>query len=101
MTFQFGSGLLAGGLSPYSRANNNTGNQQILMAKQAKKPQKFNVYVIGQNGRLMYEALIFAASLRHSDPDFSGQIFIAEPQKNDLWNGDPTIRDDDVRALAL
>jgi len=69
------------------------------MAKKAKMPQKFNVYVIGQNGRLMYEALIFAASLRHSDPDFSGQIFIAQPQKSDLWAGDPTIRSEDVRAL--
>lgn len=40
----------------------------------------------------MYEALLFAASLRHSDPDFKGRVFIAEPQPNALWNNDPRMR---------
>jgi len=69
------------------------------MANKAKKNKKFNVFVIGQNGRLMYEALIFAASLRHADPTFSGRVFIAEPQFTDLWDNDPTIRNAAVRAL--
>jgi len=69
------------------------------MASKKKKPQKFNVFVIGQNGRLMYEALLFVASLRHSDPDFCGRVFVAEPQAGAKWANDPTIRNGAVRDL--
>lgn len=67
----------------------------------SKKPNSFNIVVIGQNGRLMYEALLFAASLRQNDPDFKGRLFIAEPQPGPSWNGDPRIRHTDLlSALA-
>ena len=69
------------------------------MANNTINTTPFNIVVIGQNGRLMYEALIFAASLRSSDPDFQGQLFIAEPQYNDRWENNPTIRNDEVRTL--
>lgn len=65
------------------------------------KPQKtptFNVVVIGQNGRLMYEALLFAASLRAYDPDFAGRLIVAEPQPGPLWNNDPRIKNVELRA---
>ncbi|MFT4150530.1 MAG: hypothetical protein QM656_10060 [Paracoccaceae bacterium] len=51
----------------------------------------FNILAIGQAGRLQYEALLLAASLRHCDPDFAGTLFIAEPQPGPLWPGDPRI----------
>lgn len=49
----------------------------------------FNIVIIGQRGRLEYEALLFAASLRHSCPGFGGQLFVAEPQPGPLWDRDP------------
>lgn len=54
--------------------------------------QRFNVMIIGQTGRLQYEALLFAASLRHSSPNFSGRLFVAVPQPGPLWDKDPSIR---------
>lgn len=69
------------------------------MANEAIKSNKFNIVIVGQHGRLMYEALLFAASLRHCDREFSGKLFIAEPQQGDNWANNPTIRDDAVCDL--
>lgn len=49
----------------------------------------FNILAIGQSGRLEYEAILLAASLRHSDPGFQGKLYIAEPQPGGKWPGDP------------
>lgn len=49
----------------------------------------FNILAVGQSGRLEYEAILLAASLRHSDPGFTGTLFIAEPQPGGKWPGDP------------
>lgn len=49
----------------------------------------FNILAIGQSGRLEHEAILLAASLRHSDPDFRGKFYIAEPQPGGKWPGDP------------
>lgn len=68
------------------------------MAKTKAKNGAFNIVIIGQKGRLQYEALLFAASLRASAPDFAGRLFVAEPQKNDRWWNDPRITNADVRA---
>ncbi|MBB3993604.1 hypothetical protein GGR95_001235 [Sulfitobacter undariae] len=71
------------------------------MARKPAKKQSFNVVIVGQQGRLAYEALIFVASLRSMSPDFKGRVLIAEPQEGPLWKKDPTIRDQPVRdALA-
>ncbi|SEK39111.1 hypothetical protein SAMN05443999_101339 [Roseovarius azorensis] len=59
----------------------------------------FNILIIGQGGRLQYEALIFAASLRDQSPGFQGRLFVAEPQPGPLWPNDPRIRGDETRAL--
>ncbi len=56
-----------------------------------KNAQDFNVVVVGQKGRLAYEALLFAASLRHCSPAFKGRLLIAEPQPGALWSKDPRI----------
>lgn len=65
------------------------------MAKAA--PQPYNIVIVGQSGRLQYEAMLFAASLRHSDPGFAGKLFLAEPQPGPLWKDDPRITDPAVR----
>ncbi|PTW44135.1 hypothetical protein [Rhodovulum kholense] len=58
-----------------------------------------NIVVVGQAGRLTYEAVLFAASLRAADPDFSGRLFVAEPQPGPLWPDDPGIADPAARDL--
>nr|WP_171098499.1 hypothetical protein [Ruegeria sp. HKCCD7255] len=60
------------------------------------KTSKFNVVIIGQNNRLQYEALLFAASLRHSSPGFSGRLLVAVPQTGPLWPQDPSIQNPNV-----
>jgi hypothetical protein len=69
------------------------------MASKAQKNASFNIVVVGQNGRLQYEAALFAASLRAKSPDFEGRLFVAEPQPGDLWTKDPRIGNPDVTAL--
>jgi len=72
------------------------------MAKTPARQKDFNIVVVGQSGRLQYEALLFSASLRHNAPNFTGRVFVAEPQPNTLWPADPSIRLDEVRdALAM
>ena len=61
------------------------------MEKARGSADKFNIMIVGQAGRLQYEALLFAASLRHSDPGFAGRLIVAEPQPGGAWPGDPRI----------
>jgi len=58
----------------------------------------FNLLAVGQSGRLEFEAILLAASLRHADPGFSGTLFIAEPQPGPKWQEDPRMSD---RGRAL
>ncbi|MDF0601736.1 hypothetical protein P1J78_13405 [Psychromarinibacter sp. C21-152] len=69
------------------------------MAKKGAARQPFNVMIVGQRGRLAYEAVLFAASLRHADPDFPGRLFVAEPQPGPLWPNDPRIGDAGIYGL--
>lgn len=69
------------------------------MTATAENSKHFNIMIIGQQGRLMYEAVLFAASLRHTNPDFKGRLFVAEPQPNDRWEKDPRIKNEAVRDL--
>lgn len=57
----------------------------------AKAAKPFNVALVGQAGRLGYEALLFVASLRAKSPKFKGRVLIAEPQPGPLWPKDPRI----------
>ena len=59
----------------------------------------FNILIIGQSGRLQYEAIMFLASLRQSSPDYKGQAFVAVPHHTERWNSNPTITDPEIRAL--
>ncbi|NUH64779.1 hypothetical protein HTT03_05620 [Sulfitobacter sp. S0837] len=70
------------------------------MTRNSRISQIFNVVIVAQQGRLAYEALLFAASLRHSAPGFKGRLFIAEPQPGPLWDKDPRISNDALR-MAL
>lgn len=61
--------------------------------------QPFNILIVGQGGRLQYEALLFAASLRQNAPDFAGRLIVAEPQPGPLWDHDPRMSDDIKKVL--
>ena len=61
--------------------------------------QTFNIVAVGQSGRLQYEAVLLAASLRRHNPDFAGKLFIAEPQPGPHWPADPRITAPATRSL--
>ncbi|PRY24971.1 hypothetical protein CLV78_102145 [Aliiruegeria haliotis] len=65
---------------------------------QGRQATRFNVAAIVQGGRLQYEALLLAASLRASDPDFAGRLILLEPQPGGAWPEDPRITGDATRA---
>lgn len=69
------------------------------MAKTPLTSQSFNLVIVGQNGRLQYEAALFAASLRARSPEYTGRLFVAEPQPGPLWEKDVRIGNGQVRAL--
>jgi len=54
----------------------------------------FNILCIGQSGRLQYEAILLAASLRLKSPGFKGRLLVATPRPGRLWrDGNPQITD--------
>lgn len=68
--------------------------------KPALKPlERFNLMVVGQAGRVGYEALLFVSSLRLHDPDFPGRVIVAEPQPGDKWERDPRLKPEVREAL--
>ncbi|MGB3148376.1 MAG: hypothetical protein WBA91_11560 [Paracoccaceae bacterium] len=74
------------------------------MADPAAANGTFNILCILQAGRLAYEALIFAASFRLTNPDFRGRLIMAEPQPGPLWNDDPraaTAIRDELTAMGV
>lgn len=69
------------------------------MAGRAGKKHPYNIVVVGQGGRLQYEAIVLGASLRATSPDFNGRLIVAEPQPGPKWEIDPRIRGDDTREV--
>ncbi|MGR3376862.1 hypothetical protein [Salipiger abyssi] len=61
--------------------------------------QPFNVMIVGQGGRLQYEAILFALSLAATTLSDGIRLYVAEPQPGPLWPDDPRITDPEARAL--
>ncbi len=59
----------------------------------------FDIAIVGQAGRLTYEAVLFAASLRHCAPNFAGRLIVGEPKPGPKWPKDPRMDDPDAREL--
>lgn len=59
----------------------------------------FNIVIVGQSGRLQYEAALFLVSLRAKSPNFKGRVFIAEPAHTDKWSRNPAMNNQEVRDL--
>lgn len=51
----------------------------------------FNIFFIGQSGRLGYEAVIFAATFRAANTGFAGRLLMGEPQPGPRWPNDPRV----------
>ncbi|MFN4129314.1 MAG: hypothetical protein ACK4GC_05810 [Paracoccaceae bacterium] len=62
--------------------------------------QDFTLMAIGQGGRLQYEAILLAGSLRLTNPGFAGKLIICEPQPGPLWHSDPRMSAG-ARALLM
>ena len=62
-------------------------------------PQPFNILAVVQSGRLQFEALLLAASLRASNPNFAGRLYLAEPQQGGKWRSNPAVTDRATRDL--
>lgn len=60
-----------------------------------------NLLIVAQNGRLAFEALLFAASLRHSAPGFTSALIVAEPRPEGAWEGHDTLIPDGIRGRLL
>lgn len=60
----------------------------------------FNILAVGQSGRLEHEAILLAASLRLSDPDFAGTLYVAEPQPGGKWPEDPRMSERSHKVLT-
>lgn len=76
-----------------------------MARKTAAKPEQvtssdFDIVIVGQGGRLQYEALLFAASLCAFAPTFQGTLYVAEPQPGPLWAKDPSMTGDIRTALT-
>lgn len=69
------------------------------MANVPAAGQSFNILAVMQAGRLQYEAVVLAASLRHCNPGFRGKLFLAEPQPGPRWKDDPRVTNAAVREL--
>jgi hypothetical protein len=63
--------------------------------------QSFNIVAVVQSGRLQYEALLLAASLRATNPDFAGKLYLAEPQQGGAWAKNPAVTDAVVREALI
>ncbi len=59
------------------------------MTEPSPAPQDYTIVAIGQKGRLQYEAILLAGSLRLTNPGFAGRLVIAEPQPGPRWKSDP------------
>jgi hypothetical protein len=60
---------------------------------------RFTLAAVVQGGRLGFEAVLLAASLRACDPGFAGDLVLMEPQPGPRWPDDPRLRDPAVRGL--
>lgn len=68
------------------------------MATAHPQVEPYDVLCVVQAGRLAYEAVIFAATFRAANPDFSGRLIMAEPQPGPLWQVETRVGPD-LRAV--
>lgn len=58
-----------------------------------------NILAIIQRGRLQYEAVLFAASFRHFNPESKARLIFAMPVQGAKWPEDPSVQNPAVLQL--
>jgi hypothetical protein len=58
-----------------------------------------NLLVIAQAGRLEFQTILLAASLRRSAPEWTGRLLVAEPRPEAAWSGHETAITPETRDL--
>ena len=71
---------------------------KVVEPRGAVTAPRFNILIVGQNGRLGTEAVLFAASLRRNSPRWQGRLIVAEPRPDAAWSGVDTLMPAPVRA---
>lgn len=69
------------------------------MSAKSLPGKPINLLIIGQSGRLQYEAILFAASLKHHTPSQKFNLFVGEPQAGPRWESSPTLKNKAARDL--
>ena len=59
----------------------------------------FDLLIVGQRGRVGWEAGLLAATLRHASPRWDGRLIVAEPQPGPRWDHDPRIANPELRTM--
>jgi hypothetical protein len=72
-----------------------------MMTSDQPGGQAFNIVAVVQSGRLQYEALLLAASLRARAPGYAGKLYLAEPQQGGRWRKDPSVNDPALREALV
>lgn len=80
-----------------SRGPQETASVPITPATGATPP--YSIMIVGQAGRLQYEALLFMASLVAHAPALATRVHVAEPQPGPKWERDPRMRGDVAAQL--
>lgn len=70
-----------------------------MAARTHEGSEPFNILILAQAGRLEYEALIFAATLRHHAPDFRGRLIVAQPRAEGAWQDKHTDLSEPVASV--
>lgn len=68
------------------------------MTREGAAAQTVNILIVAQAGRLSYEAVLFAASLK-ARGGTGFRLVVAEPAPGPLWPEDPGIRQPEIRTL--
>ena len=80
-------------------AKQDPGSVDMAIPNGKSAAPRVNVLIVGQAGRLHYEAILFAASLARVTDPARFRLFVAEPQPGPLWPADPRMRDPEARSL--
>ncbi|WP_232844907.1 hypothetical protein [Paracoccus onubensis] len=86
-----------------SSSRKSTTSRKVTPAAPKARTRKApaNLLIVAQNGRLQYEALIFAASLRDSSPDYKGTFIVAEPLSEGAWKDHDIAIQPEIREALI
>ncbi len=67
------------------RPRNRARYRGVRASRRWRVTEIYDVMAVVQRGRLAFEAVLFAAAFRATNPDFPGRLIFVEPQPGPLW----------------